>query len=86
MDPNTAVSVVMNSLSIPKLRLCISIVCKVHTFYEGHYDEISKCFLKLHSSVNKSLEISSYFCDPLRIYELNCTYGPIGPTSANVQA
>ena len=35
MDPNTAVSVAMNSLSIPKLTLCISIVCKVHVFYEG---------------------------------------------------
>ena len=32
MDPNTAVSVAMNSWSIPKLTLCISIVCKVQVF------------------------------------------------------
>jgi hypothetical protein len=38
------------------------------------FDEISKFNLKLLSSVKKSLEISSYFCGPLRIYEHYFSY------------
>ena len=43
---------------------------KVHNFWEGKKN-LTKLYVKLLSSVKKSLEISSYFCGLFRICEAN---------------